>query len=227
MGEWSISSPTGGSTASVNNGVVTVTENNTSTKHTYVVQYREGDHCGEYTFYQEAGSGPTPPQPGEGVRGTFTKLILKNATGSQVTIYSNGLGKMYIPNPSGGHYSLIYNLNGQTYFDYHTNCNTIHESVDNNGVLTFNNVPFEVEVGDDSRTLDELTGCSFENNSASIWGAGQNYPLDGNSGTMSSESGGAAIFKDGGSYIISFSEINNTCFTSGGQQYCYDTSKTC
>lgn len=60
MGEWSISSPTGGNTASVNDGAVTVTENNTSTKHTYVVQYKDGDHCGEYTFYQEAGSGPEP-----------------------------------------------------------------------------------------------------------------------------------------------------------------------
>lgn len=60
MGEWSISSPTGGNTASVNDGAVTVTENNTSTKHTYVVQYKDGDHCGEYTFYQEAGSGPGP-----------------------------------------------------------------------------------------------------------------------------------------------------------------------
>ena len=64
MGEWSISSPTGGSTASVNNGVVTVTENNTSTKHTYVVQYKDGEHCGEYTFYQEAGSGPGPGPSG-------------------------------------------------------------------------------------------------------------------------------------------------------------------
>lgn len=81
MGEWSISSPTGGNTASVNNGVVTVTENNTSTKHTYVVQYKDGDHCGEYTFYQEAGSGPTPPV------GNYTVNIkLHNNYGSTVHI---------------------------------------------------------------------------------------------------------------------------------------------
>lgn len=100
MGEWSISSPTGGNTASVNNGVVTVTENNTSTKHTYVVQYKDGNHCGEYTFYQEgSGGGGTCDPCRECLGNVYVKFKLKNNTSNSLTLYPSVKIKMWRTNP--------------------------------------------------------------------------------------------------------------------------------
>lgn len=94
MGQWSISSPTGGNTASVdNNGTVNVTANPDNKTHTYIVKYTENGHCGTYEFTQQAGSGPGP-QPGE----RTVNIELHNNYGEDVRI--GGIYFYVIPIPS-------------------------------------------------------------------------------------------------------------------------------
>ena len=212
-------------------------ENNYDIDTIYTAHFSDGTED-DFHIRQNARSGPTPPQPGEGLRGTFSKLIFYNNTSNEV-LYTNGCGKMYITHSptqtmTSPHYSIIFNLNGEYDFTHGVNCNKQGLSINAGSSKTFNNVPFEVKVGTDSVTLDDLVGCRFEEGSdgqtfdasASIWGAGRGEsPLNKNAGAITTESGGEATFKDGGSYIISFSEIINGCYDGG--RWCYDTSKIC